>query len=317
MNKFFNGIDEKIQYEEIIVCLFDGEYNLGAAALINSLVKFDFKGLIYLGYRGELPDWVSQLKFIEENCYSVSNDITIHFKEVDTSMHLGYYKPYFLKETFEKYKYTNKVYYFDADIVITTSWRFYSNWLQEGASLCLDNSFHFIHHSHPWRREWKELAPPNELGFNNTNYYFNSGFLGIERESIKLIDRWIRFTEKHQEIGRDINSFDKADYISVKSDQDLLNAAITISPDVEVSIIGTEGMGFTFPASIMAHAIGGFKPWNNSFLIQLVKSGHKPNLADKSFFANCEHPLNIFSPFDFKIKKIDLFIASFFGRILG
>jgi hypothetical protein len=76
-------------------------------------------------------------------------------------------------------------------------------------------------------------------------------------------------------------------------------------------------MGFTFQASIMSHAIGDSKPWNNLFFKQLIKSGRKPSSADKSFFSNCEYPVSIFSPFDFQMKKMDLFMASFFGRVLG
>ncbi|HEY4324704.1 MAG TPA: hypothetical protein VGN20_11985 [Mucilaginibacter sp.] len=316
MNNFINGTDKKIQYEEIIVCLFDGEYNLGAAALINSLVKFDFKGLIYIGYRGTLPDWVGQLKFLNDNCYSVSDDITIHFKQVETRMQLGYYKPFFIKEAFDTYKNTNKFYFFDSDITVIAPWSFFSYWLENGVCLCLDSSFSFLHSSHPWRKYWRHLAPDDITVFNNINYYFNSGFIGIERGSIGLIDRWIQFTEKYIEIGGDITRFvkDKIDYI--KGDQDLLNAAITCSPGIEISIIGKDGMGFELPSYLMLHAISAHKPWNKRFVDQLFKSGHKPSLPDKFFFLNSLHPIRIFTQYTYRIKKFDMYMASLFGRVL-
>src|SRR5258708_20212566 len=254
---------EEILYEEIIVCLFDGNYNLGAAALINSLVKANFKGLIYIGYRGALPVWVNQLKPLGCGSFSVVPDVNLRFKQVDTHMHIGYYKPIFIKEAFDNYKQTKKVYYFDVDIIIKAPWTVFSNWLESGICLCLDNSFHFLHNSHPWRKQWVKLDSKNVLFFNNINYYFNSGFIGVERDSVILIDRWIYFINKYIEVGGDINRFVKDESNHLKGDQDLLNAAITISPNIEISIIGTEGMGFTIPATLMLHAIGNNKPWNN------------------------------------------------------
>lgn len=41
--------------EEIIVCLYDGKYHFGLAALVNSLVRSNFKGLINTAYRDGLP----------------------------------------------------------------------------------------------------------------------------------------------------------------------------------------------------------------------------------------------------------------------
>jgi hypothetical protein len=308
---------EKLCHKEIIVCLCDGRYNLGAAALINSLVKADFKGLIYIGYRGALPTWVQQFELLGENHFYITKDILVRLKQVDTQIHLGYYKPYFIKEAFDFYKNTDRFYYFDVDIVVKAPWFFFSNWLVNGYCVCLDSSFHFLHRNHPWRKQWKHWAPAGQVKFNEIDYYFNSGFLGIERKSIALVDIWIYLTKKHKEFGGNLKRFEKEAHKHLKSDQDLLNAAITISPDIEISIIGKEGMGFTDPSTLMEHAIGSVKPWNNGFCKQLIRSGQKPNSADKSFFTNCKHPINVFHNFTYKVKKIDMFTASFFGRILG
>jgi hypothetical protein len=233
-------------------------------------------------------------------------------------MHLGYYKPFFLKEIFNCYKDTNRFYYFDVDIVVRAPWNFFSDWLETGLCLCLDGSFHFLHNTHPWRKQWRKWAGQNDHIINYTNYYFNSGFLGIERESAGIIDKWIYFTEKYIEMGGDISRFVKDEYNHLKGDQDLLNAAITVSPPtVEISIVGQEGMGFSGPATIMEHAIGDEKPWNNGFFLQLIKTGHKPNSAEKSFFDYCKHPIKVFSPIKYQIKRSDLFFASLFGRIIG
>jgi len=76
-------------------------------------------------------------------------------------------------------------------------------------------------------------------------------------------------------------------------------------------------MGFTYPVTLMEHAIGDIKPWKNRFLKQLIVSGHKPNAAEKAFFLHCDYPIRIFPGYKYKIKKADVLISSFFGRILG
>ena len=310
-------MSNQIEYDEIVVCLFDGDFSLGIAGLANSLAKQNFKGLINVGYRGKLPPWLNQLKNIRDNNYYLTNEIIIHFKEVFTNMHLGYYKPFFIKDTFKDYPSTSKFYYFDADIIISAPWDIFSTWLNEGVCLCLDNSYHFIPHNHPWRKDWIKFAPTQELNLNESSLYFNSGFIAIERASVALIERWIYYTEKYIEMGGNINGFDKAPYSSWKGDQDLLNAAVTISDEIQINAMGKEAMGFSLPATLMLHAIGIIKPWNKNFILYLIKYGQKPNASDKAYFTHCKFIIKVFSPFTFRINKINLSVATFLGRFLG
>jgi hypothetical protein len=302
---------------EIVVCLHDGDYDLGVAALVNSLVKAKFEGLVYCGYRHGKPKWINQLQHYAGEIYFVNEKLIIQLIEIDTAMHLGYYKPYFIKNAFDVFRLTNKIYFFDADITIKAPWKVFSEWLGTGACLCLDNSFHFVHNNHPWRKQWKALAPSDITTYRDNNYYFNSGFIAIERESITLIDRWIYFTEQYISKGGNINHFDKDDYNSLKGDQDLLNAAVTISPEIEISIIGQEGMGFKLPSTLMVHAIGDVKPWRNFFVGNLLMSGNRPCYADKIFFTHTQYPIRVFPKYIYLRKKADLLCAAAFGRLLG
>jgi len=307
----------KTEYKEIVVCLFDGGFDLGFAVLANSLSKHNYHGLLYVGYRGKLPVWTSQLERIDPECFYLSKEIIIQFVPVSTEMHLGYYKPYFLKQTFEVFPSADKVYYFDTDIIVKAPWIVFSKWLDKGVCLCLDNNFHYVHTSHPWRKDWRQLAGNDYKNFNETSQYFNSGFLGIERKSIDLIERWIYFTEKYIDMGGTIDFFVKNTNSSFKGDQDLLNAAITISSDIEINVMGKEAMGFSLPATIMLHAIGEVKPWNKHFLKELFMLGRAPSMAEKMFFNFCKYPISIFSNLEYKIKRLDLLVASFLGRFFS
>jgi len=302
---------------EIIVCLFDRDYHLGFAALANSLVVADFKGLINVAYRNSIPEWVNQLKPKEKDAFYLTDNIVIQFREVFTDMHLGYYKPYFLKQTFENYPNAEKVFYFDVDIVVKAPWKNYSDWLDSGVCLCLDSNFHFLHCTHPWRREWRNLANPDEKHYNNTSHYFNSGFLGVDKNGLKLIERWIDFTENYRKAGGEITYFTYDPFVSIRGDQDLLNAAVNFSADININIVGKEGMGFTRPTTFMEHAIGKTKPWNKKFIKYLFKSGFSPSPAEQSFFNFCQHPIRIFPAHVYQFKKLELSAASFFGRLIS
>jgi hypothetical protein len=176
--------------QEIIVTLSERRYHYGVAALINSLVKAHFKGLLIVGYRGALPQWLRSLRE-EESKYIVNEHLTIKFILLDVGMHFGYYKPFLLKEVLG-YPNIRTVYYFDPDIVVVAPWQFISSWANMGAvALCTDNAFPFVHRNHPWRSEWKKLAlNANIIGEDAVlDHYINSGFIGIAKNQEVLLDR--------------------------------------------------------------------------------------------------------------------------------
>ena len=299
---------------DIIVTLYEGNYQYGVGALINSIVNSNFKGKIYIGYRGNLPLWVNQLEKLD-NCYKVDNNVYLTFVILDVSILFRYYKPSFMKKIIEEYPGINNIYYFDPDIVINAPWTFISSWTNIGVSVCLDNCYPFVHQNHPWRKEWQKLA--NDTTKCELNYYVNAGFIGINSSSFRLLDRWISITENYKAKGGDLTKFKRDGFRAIKGDQDLLNAAMTISSDINFSIIGTEGMGFTYPTYLMAHAVEIVKPWNNKFIKQVIFFGLKPSAAAKYFFKYCEYPINVFTNYQLLIKKMDIKIASIIGRVFA
>ena len=302
------------QFKEVIVTLSENHYHTGVAALINSLCKSEFTGLIYIGYKGALPSWISQLENSSDEYFKIKS-CYIKFSEIITDLHFGYYKPIAIMNIFDQYISAEKVYYFDSDIIVNAPWEYFKKWLDNGVSLCLDNCFPFVHYNHPWKKEWKSLSSSGST--YHCNYYVNSGFIGIEPADKLLIQRWIEITRNYQNQGGDITKFEKDGQRAIKGDQDLLNAAISVTPEINYSIIGTEGMGFTSPAYLMSHAVYDIKPWKKNFIKILLSRGHKPNLADHTFFSHLKNPIKVFDNKTHYFKRINLKTASILGRIIG
>lgn len=299
---------------DIVTTLFEGHYDQGVAALVNSIVQSSFAGKICIGYRGDLPLWIDQLENTGKG-YKVAEDVYLVFILLDVDMHFGYYKPSFMKKMVDENPEVTNIYYFDPDIVVNAPWKFISSWTNIGVSVCIDNCFPFVHQNHPWRKEWLKFA--NSDSKCALNYYVNSGFVGIHKDSFVLLDRWILLTQKYKANNGDLSLFEKDGFRAFKGDQDLLNAAMTISSDLIYSIIGSEGMGFTDPTYLMAHAVESVKPWKNNFIKQVLVKGHKPSTAAKLFFNYCQHPIKIYTKSQLKLKKSNIKIASIIGRVIG
>lgn len=310
-------IDTTIEYNEVVVCLFDGDYHFGLAALVNSLVKNNFKGYINAAYRGVLPPWIKQLEKIGQNTFKVSNNVIIHYENIETDMNLAFYKPYFIAQTFKDFSAAEKVFYFDVDIVVNAPWSFFSNWLNDQVCLCLDSSYEYVHSNHPWRKDWKRLANLGEDFFSAETAYVNSGFIGITKINLVLIEKWRQLTERFSELGGSLKTCFQDGHNSYKGDQDMLNAAITVLPGIKLSLIGKEGMGFSQPAYLMTHAIAKAKPWNKNYLKHLIFEGQKPTYPERNFFSNSQTPIILFSRSTNHLKKTNLFLATLLGRFIG
>lgn len=304
-----------MEYKSIVVTLFQGHYHKGVAALLNSLQSSGFNGLVRIGYNGPLPDWIKQFKNLQNSLFVLSDSIHFEFVLLEKDIHFGYYKPYFLKESMVAFPSADRFYYFDPDIVVIAPWSFYTNWTNSGVTLCTDNCFPYVYRNHPWRNDWIELAKDSYSTFNPIDFYVNSGYVGLKRSDLVILERWIVLTEKYRSIGGDLSQFEKDGHRSVKGDQDLLNAAITISPDVQYSVIGSEGMGFSYPAYLMAHAVGNIKPWKENYIRNVFLKGTIPSFAAKCYYQHCNKPIIIYSSLRLMYERFCLKFASLLGRI--
>jgi len=302
-----------------ICTLFEGDYHLGLAAFVNSLVRAGYKGTVWAGYRGALPPWVIQLERIanhDADEFRVADQIQLVFLKLDTSTHFAKYKPEFMLNLLAKEaRDCEYLWYFDPDIFIQASWSYFADWQSYGIALCQEVVENICPADAPLRQQWMRLAAG--IGFVDprpVNHYYNSGMVGVPRAHAEFLEEWKSVINLAASLGYDpryiVHGSRETPFNM--ADQDALNIAImyTRSP---LSTLGPQGMGFIFGASmVMYHAVG-LKPWRGSFLLRALR-GMPPSGAMKSFLAQAASPIRAYSPMHLRAKRLACAMASFIGR---
>jgi hypothetical protein len=297
------------------VCtLFEGHYHYGVAALVNSLHAQGFRGTVWAGYRGALPEWAGG-----GPARVVGDGLTIQFVPLTTDAHFTNYKAAFALEVLERLDpAAGGVFYFDPDIVVTGRWSFFEEWIACGVALCEDSTSP-MSETHPIRAAWRKFGAAHGLTLQSRGgQYVNGGFIGVARMHLPFLRTWSRVLElMRAEIGTATN-FNWADkdrtYAFYRNDQDALN--ITIEADATpVSIVGKEGMGFGGGGYIMYHSLGAPKPWRKHFVWEALK-GWPPTAADKAFLAASDGPVAALSGGELAAKRGSALIAGAICRLV-
>ncbi len=142
--------------QSIVCTMFEGHYAIGAAAFANSLSANAFRGQIVMGYRGELPGWIKQLKEVDptRSEYQIAG-MSIRFIPLDSvTIHLTNYKPDFMLQIFDLYPNVDVVFYFDPDIFVKCCWSFFEEWAISGVSMVEDVNSP-MYSTHPIRNKWR------------------------------------------------------------------------------------------------------------------------------------------------------------------
>lgn len=315
-----------------ICTLFEGHYHYGVAALSNSLYNQGFRGTIYVGYRGELPNWA--LKGKKESVGKWKDAVTLipiegiqlTFLPLITTYSLTNYKPDFMLEVWEgPAKNAEALFYFDPDIIVNDSWVCFEQWVNCGVALCedIDSPFQEFHPRRVgWRNYYKKYNI--ELAFKN-QIYVNGGFVGLLKKDISFLTLWMQLQKiMGTAIGGLENSiFSNQSYNSTilkmegftifdKSDQDALNATIEAYPE-NISYLGKEGMGFESKHITMYHALGSPKPWKTRHFLRTLR-GRIPRREDVVYWENTTSPILAHSKWKINQKKTSIKAAKFIGR---
>jgi hypothetical protein len=303
----------------VICTLFEGDYHLGTAALVNSLAAHGFKGTVYAGYRGPLPPWAPIPD--PAGTLKVTSDISITFIPLTTTIHLTNYKPDFMLDLWQNHcPDADAIFYFDPDIVIKCRWAFFEEWASFGVAVCRDINGD-MPDSHPIRHMWRTILSPLGISFvRPMQIYVNGGFVGVAKPQKDFLRLWHNTQSQMVKCGVTLDALGVGDRTMPFAcrDQDALNIAC-MAHTGEVSTVGADGMDFQWGGGgrIMSHAAGGIKPWRKRFLLTLLTKFQRPSIADHGFVANLDGPLYPFQPARLREIKLDLFLTRAFGRFIG
>lgn len=300
------------------VCtLFEGDYHLGLAALVNSLVRAGYAGTIWAGYRGPLPPWVGQLQRLDaaQSAYRVVDQVRIVFVPLETELHLTHYKPRFMLDLFaEPAADCQHLWYFDPDICLRSSWALFQRWQTYGIALCEEINNYQLAVRDPLRCQWMEIGSQMGLGQPRPlTGYFNGGMVGVSRAHASVLHVWERIIEQAGAMGCNLKvimpGIRELPFHAV--DQDALNMAL-MYVDHPLSTMGPEGMGFVAGEVGVYHTVGP-KPWRGSILLRAL-AANPPSNAFKFFFTQVSAPIRAYSPWRLRVRRLECSIAAFLGR---
>jgi hypothetical protein len=315
-----------------ICTLFEGHYHYGVASLSNSLYHQGFRGVIYVGYRGELPNWAIKGnkepigKWKDATVLNTVEGLQLVFLPLTTTYSLTNYKPDFMLELWEGVaKNEEALFYFDPDIVIEDSWFCFEQWVNCGVALCEDVNSPF-QEFHPRRVGWRNYYKKYGVDLQYKNQiYVNGGFVGLLKKDISFLKFWKQIQEYMADAigGLEQSIFSNQAYNSTilkmegftifdKSDQDALNATIEVY-DGKISYMGKEGMGFVSGKPIMNHALGSPKPWKANYMNRAIH-GRIPRIEDVSYWKNTKSPILAHSKYEISKKGMSIIICKLIGR---
>jgi hypothetical protein len=311
------------------VCtLFEKQYHLGVAVLVNSLARAGFRGDVHLGFRGPLPPWTDG-RVTQQDATTWQMQVTegprLIFSHIETDAHFTNFKPEFMLQVLDKSD-ADSVLYFDPDIVVNTTWHYLEEWLSCGVAVC-DDVNSPIAENHPRRIGWRRFyqGSSHELRYRGIQYA-NGGVVGVTRIHQRFLEVWM---ELHTAAMTSLGGADVAGISGGRTlkeaygfadcfrmtDQDTLNAAMEACPDIPISFLGKQAMGFDAGAPMLPHATGPRKPWTRRFIREAL-TGRAPARVDKFFWQFADGPLQPFSSSHLTLTRWRVLIASGIGRLI-
>jgi hypothetical protein len=305
--------------KSVCLTLYEGDYMWGVGALANSLYRSGFRGSVVVGYCGERPNWVHPAEWGSGE-WHVDGDFRVVLMELPQGIGIHQLKPYAMVRVLDEIEPdADRLYLFDADIIVVARWQYFEALVEEGAALVSDYVFPRIAMTHPWRRAWTRLCTDAGFSVRPGEDYYIGAFCGISRQHRALVDAWWRLTQElHKQRPELAGRFRPGDRMVEPfngTDQDLLAAAV-MATKVPICRLGPEALGFTGSPDTMLHPTGE-KPWRGSALGRLLARGSKPDLYTRNFWRYLDSPIIVHRRLDRWLRRLDVGAASALARFFG
>ncbi|MGC4072106.1 MAG: hypothetical protein QM760_06235 [Nibricoccus sp.] len=301
-----------------ICTLFEGNYHIGAAALINSLHASGFRGRFLCGLRGPFPPWAEPSREGPDGIRICDFDgVETWLIPLATRIHFTNYKSTFLLETWATHAGDpDQFYYLDPDIVVKCPWEPMERWARGGLALCEDVNA-YLPPRHPLRLGWMEWAEKQNLPIQapQRDRYYSGGFIGVPKAQREFLTLWNDLIARIGAGSGQLSVLKQGGPTSLfhSTDQDALNLSLMLT-DVPVNSTGPEGMDFAVGGHYLSHAIGTHKPWHGGFVKRALR-GYPPSAAAKAFFSHGQTgPIRFFSPSSVRSQQRSLALAALIGR---
>lgn len=300
-----------------VVTLCDGDFHFGAAALANSLARHGFRGTLWVGTRGDLPAWAGGAATEGRvRRLAVADGFDVRFFPLATDGLLSFHKARALLHVLDDLAGdADRLFFFDADIVVKNEWAVFEEWAAEGAAVCLDISDPYMLPGHPRRRFWARMLERQGLPVRPVTGYYNAGFLGLDRRDRALLEVWARLVDRLPEEGRPLHvrRFRTRASPLHFMDQDMFNAAL-MAVDVPLAPIGPDAMDALFPYNhYMAHAYWRQKPWTRDYVRDALR-GFPPGKAHSEFWKYLDGPIRPFAAAEHRRRVRNLKLGKLIGR---
>jgi hypothetical protein len=296
----------------ICVTLYEGDHMWGVGALANSLYRAGFRGTLVVGYRGELPAWVPLVRANAPE-WQVAPGLRLVFSKLPKGAGIHQLKPYAMIRVFDEIApAADRIFFFDADVIVLAKWSYFEALAEEGVALVLDHWFSRVAMAHPWRRTWAKLCTDAGFTVRPHEDYYISAFLGVSRRNRGVVDAWWRLTlllhQQRPEIATCFKPGDRMTDPFHGTDQDLLAAAV-MATEMPMCPLGPEAFGFTGSPHTMLHPMGE-KPWRRSALAQLLGRGRRPDLYALNYWRYLDAPIAVRRRATRCLQRLDVGAAS-------
>jgi len=297
--------------------VFGGDYERGAAVLLNSLGRAGWQGRLHAFHVGDPPSWAAPLVATPELFPFPGLQVVI--EPLPEPWPLCRWRVAVAQRLLPTVPAGQVLAYFDADIVVKGP----IPWLGgqgPAAFTVVEDLNGQLPAAAPVRQAWaRRLKAWGYPVRREWGTYVNSGFFalrpGTGSGAEDILACWSELLDRAEAAGVGLDRIKRHGEPQPEwhiVDQDLLNAAL-MATTAAVQVRPATEMDFGGVGTVMAHAIEAGKPWRRRFLVDALK-GWPPRSVDLAYWEHAEGPALPFTMGELRRRRCALRFASWLSR---